>query len=195
MHLIPGTLVLENEKARLEPLAQKHFDTLWEIAQEKELWRFTSVKVNSEADFKRYFDTALDERTKNVSYPFAIFDKTKNAYAGSTRYGNIVPEHKRLEIGWTWYGSAFQRTGLNRYCKLLLLDHAFDVLGMNRVELKTSLTNNKSQQAMRNIGAVQEGILRRHMINEDGELRDSVYFSFIREEWQDTRATFFKNYL
>lgn len=194
MSLLDGSIILENERVRLEPLEEKHFEALNEIAQNKEIWEFTSAKVNSTADFRRYFDTALDEIKNKHSYVFAIFDKQANKYGGCTRYANISLPDKRLEIGWTWYHPALQRTGLNRNCKFLLLSFGFERLELNRIELKTSHTNLKSQKAMEQIGAVKEGILRRHAINEDGSLRDTHMYSFIKEEWPEIKATIFKDY-
>lgn len=187
-------LILENDWARLEPLTEKHYDLLWPIAQQKELWLFTSAKVNNEADFKKYFSQALSERKTAVSYPFAIFDKRENRYAGSTRLGNISFEHKRLEIGWTWYHPELQRTGLNRACKFLLLSYGFEELGLHRIELKTSSTNERSQLAISKIGATKEGILRKHMINEDGTRRDSVLFSIIDDEWPSIKQNIFAGF-
>jgi RimJ/RimL family protein N-acetyltransferase len=187
-------LILENDRAKLEPLTEKHYDLLWPIAQQEELWRFTSARVRKEADFKKYFYKALAERKDEISYPFAIFDKQENRYAGSTRYGNISFEHKRLEIGWTWYDPQLQRTGLNRACKFLLLSYVFEKLLFHRVELKTSSTNEKSQVAIAGIGAVKEGVLRNHMINEDGTRRDSVLFSITDEDWPAIRQGVFKAY-
>ena len=186
---------LENKLARLEPLTEKHFDLLLPIAMHTELWEFTSAKVRSEADFKRYFDTALAEKKAGRSYPFAIFDKQQNQYAGSTRYANISFPDKRLEIGWTWYHPALQRSGINKATKILLLNFGFEQLNLNRIELKTSLLNLKSQGAMLKIGAVKEGVLRRHGINEDGIVRDTVYFSFIKEEWPEIKSTIFKEFI
>ncbi|RYY68551.1 MAG: N-acetyltransferase [Chitinophagaceae bacterium] len=163
-------IVLENDRARLEPLDEKHYDALFEIARQKEIWEFTSSKVRSENDFRRYFDDALAERKNKLSYPFAIFDKQENKYGGCTRFGNISLPNKRVEIGWTWYHPQLQRTGLNRNCKFLLLSFGFETLDLNRIELKTSSLNLKSQRAMEQIGAVKEGVLRSHMINEDGTL-------------------------
>ncbi len=188
-------VVLENERARLEPLQAQHYEHLLPVALNLEIWEFTSATVTDETSFKQYFTDALNEKAQKVSYPFAIFDKQANRYAGCTRYGNISFEHKRLEIGWTWYHPQLQRTGINKNCKHLLLTFAFDVLQFNRVELKTSGTNIKSQGAMLKIGAVKEGVLRRHMINGNGSLRDSVYFSFIREEWEETRKKYFPDFL
>lgn len=186
--------VLENERARLEPLTEIHFELLLPIARHTELWEFTGAKVRSDADFKRYFDTALAEKNAGNSYPFAIYDKLNNCYAGCTRYGNISFPNKRMEIGWTWYLPALQRTGINKACKFLLLSFGFETLGLNRIELKTSLLNLKSQGAMLKIGAVKEGVLRNHMINEDGLVRDTVYFSFISQEWPSIKETIFKEF-
>jgi len=183
---------LENARARLEPLQERHFELLLPIAMEKEIWEFTSAVVKNEADFRTYFNAALQERKAGSAYPFAIYDKLNDCYAGCTRYGNIAFAHKRVEIGWTWYKPALQRTGINKNCKYLLLSWGFEKLGLNRIELKTSLTNVKSQGAMLKIGAVKEGILRRHMINGNGLVRDTVYFSFIREEWPQIKSTIFK---
>jgi RimJ/RimL family protein N-acetyltransferase len=190
-----GEIVLENERSRLEPLAQVHFHSLWPVAQQEEIWQFTSAKINAEEDFKKYFQQALEERANGASYPFAIFDKQENKWAGSTRFGNISFEHKRLEIGWTWYHPELQRTGLNRACKFLLLSYAFEELGFKRIELKTSSLNEKSRTAIAGIGATQEGILRKHMINEDGSQRDSVLFSIIDDEWAAIKQRVFASFL
>jgi RimJ/RimL family protein N-acetyltransferase len=160
-----------------------------------ELWEFTGAKVRTEADFKRYFEAALTEKKAGISYPFAIYDKQYNQYAGCTRYGNISFPNKRVEIGWTWYHPALQRTGINKASKFLLLRFGFETLGLNRIELKTSILNLKSQGAMLKIGAVKEGVLRSHMINEDGLVRDTAYFSFIAAEWPAIKETIFKEFL
>ncbi|MEO8772614.1 MAG: GNAT family protein [Ferruginibacter sp.] len=186
--------LLENERARLEPLSEKHYNDLLSIAMEKEIWEFTTVAVNNEADFRKYFNNALEERKNDLAYPFAIYDKKFQCYAGCTRFGSIVFPHKRLEIGWTWYKPSLQRTGINKATKFLLLSFGFETLDLNRIELKTSLTNIKSQGAMLKIGAVKEGILRHHMVNPSGALRDSVYFSFIKEEWPEIKQRIFGNF-
>lgn len=186
--------ILQNNRSLLEPLQEKHFASLLPIAMEREIWEFTSADVKTEADFRRYFNQALDERAAGNAYPFAIFDKEKNCYAGCTRYGNISLANKRVEIGWTWYKPSLQRSGINKATKILLLNYGFEVLGLNRIELKTSLFNIKSQGAMLKIGAVKEGILRRHMIAENGTVRDTVYFSFIKEEWPEIKQRIFSEF-
>lgn len=194
-HPFDTNIFLENNRARLEPLTEAHYSELLPIALHKELWEFTGSKVNNEADFERYFKQALKERAAGSSYPFAIFDKQHNCYAGCTRFGNISLENKRVEIGWTWYLPSLQRSGINKSCKFLLLSFGFETLQLNRIELKTSIYNLKSQGAMLKIGAVKEGILRRHFINEDGVVRDTVYFSFIHEEWPAIKSTIFAEFI
>ena len=185
-------LVLEDDLVRIEPLEEKHFELLLPTALQPELWRFTIQKINSVKDFRFYFDTALKEREEKKSYPFAYFNKQTQRYCGSTRYGNIDFKNKRLEIGWTWLNSSLHGTGFNRHCKCLLLSYGFNQLELNRIELKTSHLNLISQKAMKKIGAVHEGVFRNHVINEDGTIRHSHYFSFIKEEWPATKENFFK---
>ena len=189
-HFFEEEYILENERSRLEPLQEHHYALLLPVAMEKDLWQFTSNSINNEADFFRYFNTAIAERKAGISYPFAVYDKQTSKYAGSTRYGNISFPHKKLEIGWTWYHPNAQRTGLNKACKSLLLNFGFDSLQLNRIELKTSVLNLKSQGAMLKIGAVKEGVFRNHMITEHGTVRDSVFFSFIKQEWPATKASY-----
>lgn len=194
-YFFEGEFILENERARLEPLTEKHFYLLLPIALEREIWEFASADVRNEIDFRRYFNKALQERTEGKSYPFVIYDKQANCYAGSTRYANISMPDKRLEIGWTWYKPLLQRTGINKACKSLLLNFGFDKLELNRIELKTSQLNIKSQGAMLKIGAVKEGVLRKHTISENGTVRDTVYFSFIKEDWPAIKTTIFNEFL
>lgn len=188
-------LILEDELVRIEPLEEKHFELLLPTAMEESLWLFTVAKINSRDAFRKYFDTAMEEKKNKRSYPFAYYHKQKQRYAGSTRYGNIEFPHKKLEIGWTWIHPSLQGTGFNRHCKFLLLRYGFETLGLNRIELKTSLLNLKSQKAMLKIGAVKEGILRKHTINDDGTTRDTVYFSFLDDEWPLIKSSIFKEFL
>jgi len=187
--------ILENGRARLEPLSESHFNELLPIAMESEIWEFTSADIKNETDFRRYFDTALKERKEGRSYPFAIYDKQHGCYAGCTRYANISMPDKRLEIGWTWYKPSLQRTGINKACKYLLLSVGFEKLDLNRIELKTSHLNLKSQGAMLKIGAIKEGVLRKHAISERGIVRDTVYFSFIKEDWPEIKQRIFNEFV
>jgi RimJ/RimL family protein N-acetyltransferase len=182
-------ITLEGHHARLEPLdLARHWDGLKAIGLEPELWRFTAAKVREEADLRRYFEAAVDEQRRKVSLPFVTIHRQSGRVAGSTRFGNITREHRRVEIGWTWLGLEFQRTALNTEAKYLMLSHAFEHEGCMRVELKTSRTNLKSQAAMRRLGLVEEGVFRKWMFNEDGTPRDTMWFSVIDDEWPAMKA-------
>jgi RimJ/RimL family protein N-acetyltransferase len=188
-------IILEDDLVRLEPLEEKHFELLLPTAMEPALWLYTAAKVKTAEDFKRYFNTALEERQQKRSYPFAYFHKPSQQYLGSTRFGNVDLPNKRAEIGWTWINPSLQGTGFNKHCKFLLLSYGFETLGLNRIELKTSLLNLKSQRAMEKIGAVREGTFRKHIINEDGTVRDTVYFSFINDDWPGIKQKIFEEFL
>ena len=188
-------IILEDELVRLEPLEEKHFDLLLPVAMENSLWLFTVAKINTAEEFRKYFDAALEEKKNKRSYPFAYYNKQTGQYAGSTRFGNIEFAHKKVEIGWTWIHPSLQGTGFNKHCKFLLLSFGFEILLLNRIELKTSLLNLKSQKAMLKIGAIKEGIFRKNIINDDGTIRDTMYFSFINEEWPATKNSIFKEFI
>ena len=182
-------LTLEGRAVRLEPLdLSRHWDGLRAVGLEQELWRFTSSRARDEAELLRYLERAIDEQRRGVSLPFATIQRASGRVAGSTRFGNITPEHRRVEIGWTWLGSEFQRSALNTEAKYLMFRHAFEVEGCMRVELKTSLTNLKSQAAMERLGLVREGTFRKWMFNEDGTPRDTVWFSVIDDDWPALKA-------
>ncbi len=188
------SIILEDETVRLELLQAAHFNQLLPVALNTELWKFTINKINIEEDFRNYFNTALEEKASKKSYPFAVFDKQQQQYAGSTRLLNIDFNNKRLEIGNTWIAPYLHGTGFNKHCKFLLLNFCFETLLLNRVELKTNLLNLRSQKAMLKIGALKEGVFRRHIVNDDGSIRDSVYFSFINDEWPEIKRTIFHEF-
>ena len=193
-HFFEIPIVLEDERARLEPLEEKHFELLLPTAMQTMIWEFTMAKIYTAADFKKYFGTALEERQQKKSYPFAIYCKQSNQFLGCTRFANIDFKNKKFEIGWTWLHPQLHGTGFNKHCKFLLLRYCFEKLELIRVELKTSSLNIRSQKAMLKIGAVKEGTLRKNFINDDGTARDSVYFSFLDEEWQAIKDTVFKEF-
>jgi RimJ/RimL family protein N-acetyltransferase len=172
---------------RLEPLAAAHLDDLCAVGLDPDLWRWIPHQVGTREEMRNYIDTALHEQDAGVSLPFAVIDCQSGRAIGSTRYGAINLPHRRVEIGWTWYGGAFQRTPVNTECKLLLLTHAFERLGMIRVEFKTDALNDKSRNALQRIGALQEGIFRKHLICASGRIRDTVYFSILDSEWPEKK--------
>jgi RimJ/RimL family protein N-acetyltransferase len=179
-----GPVTLEGAHVRLEPLdLSKHWDGLRAIGLDPELWRFTASKCYDEGALRRYFETALEEQSRGVTVAFVTTLAATGEVIGSTRFGNIVARHKRAEIGWTWLCSAHQRTRANTEAKYLMLRHAFESWGLMRVEFKTSSTNLKSQNAMRRLGLVEEGTFRKWMFNEDGTVRDTMWFSVVDDEW------------
>lgn len=187
-------LILENKRVLLRPLELSDTDSLLEVSLEPEMWAVGSTAIRDRAELERYIQTALAERDRGESVPFTIVDKQNGRIAGSTRYAAISSQHKRAEIGYTWIHPDFQRTGLNRAMKFAMLQHAFEVWQLNRIELKTDERNEKSRNAMLGIGCRQEGILRHHMVTWTGHLRNSVYFSMLREEWPDVRQRIFGKY-
>lgn len=176
-------VVLEGDRVRLEPLRADHLDDLARVAFDPPLWRWTIMGPQDEAGLRRWVDTALANAAEGIERPFATIDRATGRAIGSSRFLSIVPEHRRLEIGWTWVGTAWQRTGANREAKLLQLTHAFETLDAQRVEFKTHSRNERSRNALAGIGATFEGVFRNHMIVPDGSVRHSAYFSITSEEW------------
>ena len=182
-------VVLEGERIRLEPLRADHFADFARVAFDAPIWRWTIMGPQDEAGLHRWLDTALANAEAGIERPFATIDLGSGRAIGSSRFLSIVPEHRRLEIGWTWLATAFQRTGANREAKLLQLSHAFETLGANRVEFKTHSRNERSRTALAGIGATFEGVFRNHMIMPDASIRHSAYFSITSEEWPAVKAT------
>lgn len=180
-------VVLTGRRVRLEPLSTDHLDDLVRVGLDQSIWALTIARPADRAGIEAWLRAAITGATAGVDVPFATIDLASGRAVGSTRFMSIVPDHRRLEIGWTWVGTAYQRTGLNREAKALQLGHAFDVLGANRVEFKTDARNDKSRSALLGIGATFEGIFREHMIMPTGPLRDSAYYSVISTEWPEVR--------
>ena len=180
--------MLEGRFVRLEPLRRDHLDGLAEVAFEPALWQYTLARPVDAAGLEAWIRTALANAEAGIEVPFATIDRATERAIGSTRYLNIVPEHRRFEIGWTWLATSAQRTGANREAKLLQLTHAFEDLDANRVEFKTDSLNDKSRTALLGIGASFEGTFRNHMVMPDGRLRHSAYYSVTREDWPTVRS-------
>ncbi len=183
----PAPVTLEGERVRLVPLALEHTDALWDAGRDPEVWRIALSPMASRGGMRDYVRAALDEQRRGVSLPFATVLRVDGTVVGSTRFGNLSLENGRVEIGWTWVAPAWQRTFVNSEAKLLMLRHAFDVLGCSRVELKTDALNARSRVAILRLGAVEEGTLRRHTRTASGRLRDTVYFSILDDEWPRVR--------
>jgi RimJ/RimL family protein N-acetyltransferase len=175
--------ILENERVRLSPLHYQDVDKLMRFSlQEPELWKFSLQPANGIENLKTYMDIALHGRKEETAYPFVVFDKHKGQIAGSTRFYDFQKTHNTVQVGYTWYGKEFQGTGLNKQCKLLMLEFAFENLGMDRVEFRADATNERSIAAMKSIGCTVEGILRNNCAAPDGR-RDSIVLSILKHEW------------
>lgn len=184
MNLAP--VILEGKAVRLLPLSLDHVDALLEAAgSDKQTWRYMMIDCSTRQGMQAFVEEALAVQEAGTALSFATVDLGTGKVVGSTRFGNIVPQHRRVEIGWTWIAPAWQRTIINTEAKFLMMRHAFEQLRCVRVELKTNALNTRSRAAILRIGAKEEGTFRSHMINADGSLRDTVYFSVIAPEWPE----------
>lgn len=182
-----GPVTLEGDWVRLEPMSVEHLAGLTAVGLAPELWRWTVDVIAAPADMRRYLEAALAGRASAGDLPLVTIERRTGQVVGSTRFLAVEPAHRRLEIGHTWVAPAWQRTAINTEAKLLMLRHAFEVLGAVRVEFKTDSLNERSRRALLGIGAVEEGILRNHMISQGGRLRHSAYYSVIASEWPVVR--------
>lgn len=183
----PGkNYVLEDSCVLLQPLVLEDCKNLLVFALEQpEIWKYSTTVVAGAEPFQKYIEAAVMAREAGKEYAFSVFDKRVQQYAGSTRFYDIQVANQTLQLGYTWYGKQFQGTGLNRHCKFLLLQFAFEQLGMVRVEFRADATNARSIAAMKSIGCVEEGILRQHMPKPDGTRRDSIVLSILKQEWEN----------
>jgi RimJ/RimL family protein N-acetyltransferase len=186
MSICPVTL--QGSRIRLEPLSLQHVSALARAGLYPDLWRLQPKPVASEADMLDYVQTACDDQARGASLPFAVVGLASETVIGSTRFMDIAPAHRRLEIGATWFTPASQRTGANVESKLLLLAHAFETLGMQKVVFKTEALNVQSRTAILALGAIEEGTFRRHLVATDGRMRDMVYFAILDDEWPQVKA-------
>jgi len=180
---------LIGEKVKLIPLKTSDANDIVKAASDGELWNLLVTSVPSIDTVDNYIQFAISEQNAGNGLPFVVIDKESGTIIGSTRYCNASPDHRRLEIGYTWYSKLYQRTGVNTECKLLLLQHAFEVLNCIAVEFRTNIHNVASKNAIQRLGAKEDGILRNHRINPDGSLRDSVVYSITKEEWKGVKQS------
>src|SRR5512143_2060166 len=182
-------VTLTGRYVRLEPLSEVHVPGLAAIGMDDEIWKYMLYgPIRSEEDIRNWVHDMLERADQGTDLPFAVIDQAAGCVAGATRYLEIRPAHRGLEIGGTWYGAAYRRTRVNTESKYLLLEHAFETLGCIRVQLKTDSRNERSQRAIERIGAVKEGVLRNHMVLLDGLVRHSVYYSILDSEWPSVKV-------
>ncbi len=179
--------ILEDEYVLLRPLKREDIvHLLYFSLNESDIWKYSLLPMNGEENLKHYIELAVKAREEKKEYPFIVFDKKQNKYAGSTRFYDIQLTHKTLQLGYTWYGKKFQGTGLNKHCKYLLLEFAFEKIGMERVEFRADNKNERSIAAMKSIGCVVEGVLRSNSITAEGGRRDSIVLSILKDEWTNS---------
>ena len=184
----PAPVTLAGTHVRLEPLTLGHLAALVDVGLDPSLWAWTASAVATAAQMREYVQEALAQQARGAALAFATVHRQSGRVVGSTRYGSIDPANRRVEIGWTWVAAPWQRTPVNTEAKYLMLRHAFTHLGCVRVELKTDALNERSRRAIRRIGAVEEGVLRRHLLTGSGRWRDTVYYSVLDDEWPGVRA-------
>jgi RimJ/RimL family protein N-acetyltransferase len=178
--------LLEDERLLLRPLKETDYEFLLPFAiNEPDTWKYSYLSAKGEEGMRRYIKDALNNRSTGKDYPFIVYDKQTGAYAGSTRFYDIQPGYQTVQLGYTWYGERFRGTGLNKHCKFLLLQFAFETLNAMRVEFRADANNERSIAAMKSIGCTPEGILRSNMPLTDGGRRDSIVLSILKDEWKN----------
>jgi RimJ/RimL family protein N-acetyltransferase len=185
--MTPQPVTLTGAHVQLQPLSESHLDALSEVGLDPELWKWIPSQVLDRDQMLRFIRTQLSDQEKGTALPFATVDLASGKVVGNTRFMNIDMPNKRVEIGGTWIAKPWQRTAVNTEAKFLMMRHAFETLGCNRVEWKTDALNTQSRNAILRLGAKQEGIFRQHVVTWSGRLRDSVYFSVIAPEWPEVK--------
>ncbi|MER7395560.1 GNAT family N-acetyltransferase [Streptomyces sp. NPDC000151] len=178
-----AAVVLENAHVLLRPVTEADREAVRAVAMDPDIWRYFVSAVETDADFEKFFDTCLADQEAGRRVVHIITDKSTGRVAGSMSYGNMAEADARLEIGWSWLGRDFRGQGINRWAKYLLLEHAFEQLGAERVEFKTDILNTQARRGLRNIGAVEEGTLRSFNFMPGGRRRDAIFYSVLRAEW------------
>lgn len=181
MKVTPVELV--GQRVKIRPMEEYDVQELFDTGSSSDIWAYMPIDVQSLDDMKHLVDGALQARERGTEFPFVIVDQESGKIVGSTRFLDISIANRNLEIGWTWLSPTVWRTQINTECKYLLLKYCFETLGTIRVQLKTDGRNVRSQRAIERLGAVKEGVLRRHRIVYDGYVRDSVYYSVLDQEW------------
>jgi RimJ/RimL family protein N-acetyltransferase len=193
--ILQSNIILQNEKVLLIPFENERNIELKEIIFDNDIWQYMGMYVQNDQDFENYIQNTVQQKKAGICYPFLIIEKATNKVAGSTRYGYLNHNSQKCEIGWTWYGKAFQGTGLNKACKFELLNFGFEKIQFRRIQFSADLENLRSQKAIEKLGAKKEGIFRNNYVDSDGISKDDIYFSIISEEWEKTKNEYFSEFL
>ena len=192
--MIPEDLILETNKVILRPVVEEDYDAFLDIAkQDADMWYYFSLNLGDEEQLKRWMSIAFAEKKAEIRRPFTIIEKSTGLIAGSSSMGNISYYDLRLEIGWSWLGTAFRSTGINRHAKFSMMNYAFEKLNFERVEFKTDVENARARKGLQNVGGIEEGILRSHMTMWNNRRRTSIYYSVLKNEWPAVKETIFND--
>jgi len=191
----PDNFTLETPRVLLRLVTPEDYETFLPLTKDKETWKYFTKDLSDEQELKNWMQQLFKEREQESRMPFTVIDKHSNEVCGSTSYLNFSFYDKRLEIGHTWLGPSFIGTGINRAAKFALLSFAFEVMKMERVEIKTDNLNERAKAALLKVGMKPEGVFRSHMLMHGGRRRDSIYYSIIRSEWEERKTHFFPEML
>ena len=189
----PSGFFLETDKVLLRPMEEGDYEQFLPLTQSDFLWKYFSKELNDQEQLQAWMQEALHDKAAARRMPFTIVKKDSGAVCGSTSFGNISFYDKRIEIGWSWLGEKYLGSGVNHHCKYALLKYAFETLCFERTEIKTDNLNGRARQALRNIGATEEGVLRSHMQMPRSRRRDSVFYSILLHEWEGVKQQFFRD--
>jgi len=182
-------IVLKSERVALRPLTLSHIDGLTDAVKDGELWKLWYTSAPEPQKVRSYVEKALVDFENDKSLPFVIEKIDNNQIVGTTRFMNADSINRRVEIGTTWYSKSFHRTGINTQCKYMLLEYAFETLNCIAVEFRTHWHNMQSRNAIAGLGAKQDGVLRNHIIDKTGNLRDTVVYSILNSEWNTVKQS------
>lgn len=183
-------IIVENDIVKLRPVQMSDIEAIANAGNDERIWEHMSVTLLTQEAVENYIENAIKEREKGISYMFAVIEKKTDNIVGCTSFLDISFPHKRLEIGATWYNPTVWRSAINTNCKFLLFQYCFEVLNLNRIQIKTGHENYRSQKAIERIGAIKEGVLRNHMIRKEGTIRHTVMYSVIVEDWEKLKTRF-----
>ena len=181
-------VVLEGTVVRLVPMERSHLFALADVGLDPSLWALIPTPATDLDSMRRWLEEALEQQATGTALPFVTVERASGTVVGSSRFAAWAAAHRRIEIGWTWIAPPWQRSRVNTEAKFLMLRHAFEALGCQRVELKTDALNMRSRAAILRLGAREEGTFRKHMITQQGRVRDTVYFSITDEDWPEVKA-------
>lgn len=181
--MVDFNLVLQNENILLRPLVHEDLELMLSLTSDPEMWKYYTHDLSTLEGLKSWAAPAFNQERLQ----FGVFDKGSGQVMGSTAFGNFSPRDLRLEIGWTWLGKAFHSQGINQQMKQMMLTYCFEVLDLERVEFKTDVLNKQARKSLRNINAMEEGILRCHTLMTSGRRRDTIYYSILKEEWEHVK--------